>query len=270
VLPSHGRGHWFEPSIAHHITQRRGDHLEPKPIKEQIGLLIDLQVIDGQIYAMSKEKASMPGYLKSIDDALEFKKTNIKQAEENLKNIQLKQKEKEGNLQQKEEQIKKLQGQLYMLKTNKEYSTMLAEIEGVKADNSLIEEDIIKLMDEIELAKKKISEEKEIFKTEEANAQREKEIINLKSREIEAKLSELNEKRNIMTPNLEKQTLSKYEKILKNKDGLAIVHIEESSCGGCHMNLPPQVISEVKLREDIVVCGSCLRMLYIEDNVEIN
>ena len=57
---------------------------------------------------------------------------------------------------------------------------MLAEIEGVKADNSLIEEDIIKLMDEIELAKKKISEEKEIFKTEEANAQREKEIVNLK------------------------------------------------------------------------------------------
>ncbi|MDP2980725.1 MAG: C4-type zinc ribbon domain-containing protein, partial [Candidatus Omnitrophota bacterium] len=244
--------------------------LEPKSIKEQIGLLIDLQVIDAQIYDMSKERASMPGYLKSIDDALELKKTNIKQAEENLKNIHLKQKEKEGNLQQKEEQIKKLQGQLYMLKTNKEYSTMLAEIEGVKADNSLIEEDIIKLMDEIELAKKKISEEKEIFKTEEANAQKEKEIINLKSREIETKLSELNEKRNTITPNMEKQILSRYEKILKNKDGLAIVYIEENSCGGCHMNLPPQVISEVKLREDIVVCGSCLRILYIEDNVEIN
>jgi uncharacterized protein len=270
VLPSHGRGHWFEPSIAHHIAQRRGDHLEPKSIKEQIGLLIDLQVIDGQIYDMSKEKASMPGYLKSIDDALEFKKTNIKHAEENLKNIQLKQKEKEGNLQQKEEQIKKLQGQLYMLKTNKEYSTMLAEIEGVKTDNSLIEEDIIKFMDEIELAKKKILDEKEIFKTEEADAQREKEIVSLKSREIEVKLSELNEKRNTITPNMEKQILFRYEKILKNKDGLAIVHIEESSCGGCHMNLPPQVISEVKLREDIVVCGNCLRILYIEDNVEIN
>ena len=69
--------------------------MEQRPIKEQIGLLINLQAIDGQIYAMSKEKASIPGHLKSIDEALEFKKTNIKQAEENLKNIQLKQKEKE-------------------------------------------------------------------------------------------------------------------------------------------------------------------------------
>lgn len=244
--------------------------MEQKPIKEQIGLLINLQAIDGQIYAMSKEKASMPGHLKSIDEALELKKTSIKQAEENLKNIQLKQKEKEVILQQKEEQIKKLQGQLYTLKTNKEYSTMLAEIAGIKADNSLIEEDIIKFMDEIDLAKKKISEEKEIFKIEEVKAQKEKEVISLKAEEIEAKLTELNEKRSAITPNIEKQILSRYDKILKNKAGLAIVYIKDNSCGGCHMNLPPQVISDVKLREDVVVCGSCLRMLYVEDDVEIS
>ena len=244
--------------------------MEQRSIKEQIGLLIGLQGIDGQIYALNKEKAYMPGHLKSIDEALELKKTSIKQAEEDLKNIQLKLKEKEGNLQQKEEQIKKLQGQLYTLKTNKEYSTMLSEIGGIKADNSLTEEDIIKFMDEIELVKKKILEEKGLFKTEELKAQKEKENIKLKAAEIETKLSGLNEKRNAVIPNIEKQVLSRYEKILKNKDGLAMARIEESSCGGCHMNLPPQVISDVKLREDIVICGSCLRMLYIEDNVEIN
>lgn len=244
--------------------------MEQKSIKEQIGLLIGLQAIDSQIYALSKEKACMPGHLRSIDESLELKKTNIKQAEEDLKNIQLKLKEKEGNLQQKEEQIKKLQGQLYMLKTNKEYSTMLAEIAGIKADNSLTEEDIIRFMDEIELVKKKILKEKEIFKAEESEAQKEKDIVSLKAAEIEAKLSALIEKRNALIPCIEKQILSRYEKILKNKDGLAIVHIEENSCGGCHMNLPPQVISDVKLREDVIVCDSCLRILYIEDNVEIN
>ena len=244
--------------------------LEQKSIKEQIGFLIDLQVIDSQIYTLSKEKASMPGYLKSIDDMLELKKTGIKQAEDNLKNTQLKLKEKEGSLQQKEDQVKKLQGQLYTLKTNKEYSTMLTEIEGIKADNSLIEEDIIKFMDEIEFIKKKILEEKELFKAEETRAQKEKESINLKAKEIESKLAELNNKRNGITPDIEKQVILRYEKILKNKDGLAIVHIEDGSCGGCHMNLPPQVVSDAKLREDIIICGSCLRILYIEDNVEIN
>jgi predicted nucleic acid-binding Zn-ribbon protein len=147
---------------------------------------------------------------------------------------------------------------------------MLSEIEGVKADNSLIEEDIIKLMDEIELARKKILEEKEAFKIEEANAQKNKDEINLEAKEIEVELLRLNENRNSITPGIEKQVISRYEKILKNKDGLAIAHIKDNSCNGCHMNLPPQVISDVKLREDIIVCGNCLRILYIEDNVEIN
>lgn len=244
--------------------------MEQKPIKEQITLLIDLQALDAQIYSLNKEKAAMPGRLRSIDEMIESKKTGIRQAEDSLKNIQLRLKEKEGGLQQKEEQIKKLQGQLYTLKTNKEYSTMLTEIEGIKADNSSTEEDIIRLMDEIELTKKKISDEKELFKSEEANAQKEKEGINIKAGEIESRLSELNEKRNQITPGIEKQILARYEKILKNKDGLGIVHIEYNSCGGCHMNLPPQIVSEVKLREDIIVCGNCLRILYIEDNVEIN
>jgi hypothetical protein len=244
--------------------------LEPKSIKEQIGLLIGLQSVDVQIYALSKEKALIPEHLKSIEEMLESKKAGIKQAEDSLKSVQLKLKEKEGSLEQKEAQIKKLQGQLFTLKTNKEYSTMLAEIEGIKADDSLVEEDILMLMDEIELAKKKISEEKELFKAEESSAQKEKEAVNLKAGEIEAKLAELNKQRNAVIPSIEKQVLSRYEKILKNKDGLAIVHIEEDSCGGCHMNLPPQVISDVTLRENIVVCGNCLRILYTENNGEIN
>lgn len=249
---------------------RGGEKLAQKPIKEQIGMLIGLQALDAQIYAFNREKAAMPGRIKAIDDMLESKKTGIRQAEENLKKVQLKLKEKEGSLQQKEEQIKKLQGQLYMLKTNKEYSTMLAEIEGIKADDSLIEEDIIKFMDEIELAKKKISEEKELFKAEELKAQKDKEGINSKAKEVEIALSGLNEKRSAITPDIEKQVISRYEKILKNKDGLAIVPVEKGSCGGCHMGLPPQVISDVKLREDIIICGNCLRILYIDDNVEIS
>jgi len=244
--------------------------LEQKSTKDQIGLLINLQEIDAEIYTLSKEKDGVPARLKSIDDNLESKKAGIKQVEESMKAVQLKLKEKEVSLQQKEDQIKKLQTQLYTLKTNKEYSAMLGEIEGVKADNSLIEEDIIRFMDDIDAAKKQIAQEKDIFKSEEALAQKEKEDIGARLRDIEGKLAELNQKRGLITPGVDKHLLSRYEKILKNKEGLAMVHIEGGSCGGCHMNLPPQVISDVKLREDVVICGSCLRMLYIEDNVEIN
>jgi len=244
--------------------------VQQKSIKEQIGLLIELQVMDGEIYVLEVEKKSAPEKIKTTESNLQTKKAGIKQAEENLKSLQVKLKEKEITLQQKEEQIKKLQGQLYQIKTNKEYTAMLTEIGGIKADNSIIEEEMLKLMDETDVGKKKIAEEKELFKKEEASAQKEKDVINNRVKEIDTRLSELFAKRKDMTPNIEKQILARYERVLKNKEGLGLVSIVDGACGGCHMNMPPQVISDTKLRESIIVCGSCSRILYIDDNAEIN
>ena len=243
---------------------------EAKTIKEQIGFLIELQVIDGEIYTLNREKESLPGKIKAAEELLETKKSGIKELGVSLTASQVRLKDKEIELQQKEEQVKKLDGQLFQLKTNKEYSAMLKEIEGVKADSSLVEDQIIKLMDEIDATKKKIIEEKGLFKEKEKDTQREKDAVNARLKEIDSRLSELLAKRDKIVPNLEAKTLARYERVLKNKDGLAMVPVEDGACGGCHMNLPPQIISEVKLREGIVVCGSCLRILYIDGNVEIN
>ncbi len=243
---------------------------QAKTVKEQIGFLIGLQVIDREIYSLNREKKDMPARAKAIEEVLKNKKTDIKQAEEDLKSMQVKLKDKEISLQQKEEQIKKLQLQLYQLKSNKEYSAMLTEIEGVKADNSIMEEEIIKLMDEIDAARKKIAEEKELFKKEEAGSQKEKEVIKTREKEVDSRLSELSSQRENVVPDIEKQILARYERVLKNREGLAIVPVEDGACSGCHMNLPSQVVNEAKIKESIIVCGSCSRILYVEDSVEIN
>jgi len=243
---------------------------EAKTIKEQIGLLIQLQVVDGEIYTLNNEKSKGPDKIKAIEQALEAKKTGIKQAEDNLKGLQVKLKDKEVTLQQKEGEVKKFETQLFQIKTNKEYTAMLTQISGIKADNSLTEEEIIKLMDEIDKAKKKIGEEKELFKKEETSSQKEKDTINARVKEINSRLSELSTKREAIAPNIDKQIIARYERVLHNRDGLGMVPIEDGSCGGCNMNLPPQVISDAKLREDIIVCGSCSRILYIDENAEIS
>ena len=243
---------------------------EARTIKEQISFLVELQVVDSEIYELNREKNQTPEKIKAIEDSLEAKKSGIKEAEERLKVLQLKLKDKEVSLQQKEEHIKKLQTQLYQIKTNKEYSAMITEIEGIKADNSIEEEEIIKLMDEIDAAKRKIIEEKELFKEEDSDANKEKDKINTRLRDIDVRLSRLSTERQKIVPNVERQILARYERVLTNRDGLAMVKVEEGACGGCHMNLPPQVISDVKLREDIIVCGSCSRILYLDENAEIN
>jgi len=241
-----------------------------KTIKEQIGFLIQLQGIDAEIYELNREKSQVPYKFKAMDDELEIKKVALKEVEDKLKSLQLKLKDKEIALQQKEEQVKKLQLQLYQIKTNKEYTAMLTEIEGIKADNSILEEEIIRLMEEIDSVKIKIVEEKKIFEENVQQINKEKEKINNRIKEIDSRLAELNTERERIVPNIEKKILARYDRVLKNRDGLAMVKVIDGACGGCHMNLPPQVISDVKMREDIVVCGSCSRILYLDENAEIN
>ena len=73
-----------------------------------------------------------------------------------MKALQLQMKQKEGELQTREDQIKKLNTQLMQLKTNREYTAMQHEIDTLKADNSLMEEAIIAVLDGIDV----VAEEK--------------------------------------------------------------------------------------------------------------
>jgi predicted nucleic acid-binding Zn-ribbon protein len=231
-------------------------------LNEQIKILVELQKIDGEIHQLKKELVLHPSIQKQIELEFDKKKSKLKAAEDELKSSQLKQKEKEGELQSKEEKIKKLQAQLYQLKSNKEYAAMELEIKGLKADNSLLEEDILRLLDLVEEAKKRCSKEKELLTLEEKKSKEEIDVLKKKSAEITASVAALEEKRKAYTPNVEPRIFSQYERILKGKDGLAVVPVENNSCGGCHLELPPQMVHEVRLQEKLIVCESCARILY--------
>ena len=127
----------------------------------QIGTLINLQKIDTQIYALCREKEEIPRMFEKLKEIAEEEKLKIKDAEDDLKALQVKRKDKEIDLASKEENIKKLQTQLFQIKTNKEYTAMQKEIEGLKADNSVLEEEILLMMEEQDKAKKEIDDVKQ-------------------------------------------------------------------------------------------------------------
>ena len=142
---------------------------------------------------------------------------------------------------------------------------MLQEIENLKADNSVLEEEILKILDEIDNLRIEVAQKKEALAQKEKRVSSEKEKIEGQIKAVGQKIEELNSQRSKITPNLETKILGHYERILKNKDGLALVSVENDACQGCHINLPPQVINEVKIGERIVTCESCARILYSKD-----
>jgi len=232
-------------------------------IAEQIELLIQLQRLDSEIYKHNRRKERIPSLIKELEDSFHKKGEVLRQEDSSLKSLLVKQKEKENELASKEETIKKCQGQLYQIKTNKEYSAMQHEIKGHEADKSVLEDEVLIVLDEIEVEKKVIEGHKAELKEEEKKLGEEKAKVNAELKDIEERLKSLNAQRSEMASKIDKRMLGKYERILKGKDGLAMVPVREDSCGGCNLNLPPQVINEIKMKKDLVFCESCARILYI-------
>ncbi len=236
-------------------------------MKDQIKRLIELQTIDVDVYRFKMQLREKPAEIEGLKAEFGSKKARLKQLEDELKGIQLAQKAHEGDLKAKEEAIVRADGQLLQLKTNKEYTAKLLEIEGIKADKSLIEEKILLGFDLVEAARKALETERAVVVSYEKDfAARKKQIeddIAVAKDQMKVKESQ----RSRLTPDVRPDVLARYERILENKEGLAIVPMVNHACGGCFMNLTEQRINEIKRHDQIVACDMCARLLYLPDDL---
>lgn len=234
-------------------------------LKSQLNNLVQLQTIDTQIYALRAEKEAKPEEIKALEAAFEEKKQNLANLEKTALDLQKQRKEKELELATKEENIKKLQSQLYTLKTNKEYQAMIQQINGAKADASVIEDKILGSLDQTEKLKQDVEKEKARLNEEEKIFNEQKNKIQNRIKEIDDRLSQLEAQRQQVIPTIDRKIFAQYERILLSRDGLAIASVHDNSCKGCNMFVPPQVINLIRMYERIITCEVCNRILYIEN-----
>ena len=234
---------------------------------DQIETLRQLQQLDGEIYRLRKQEQDKPRELEQMTAEVAAQEATMKAAEARVTTLQMSQKDKEGELQAREANVKKLQGQLFQLKTNREYTTMQHEISATKADNSLLEEAILKLFDAIDQAKQERHVEQQRVAKEQERLKTERTRIEGELAEIRERISQLERDRQSLIPAVPPQTLTVYERILAVREGLALVPLLENACGGCHRRMPPQVVNEVYLKAKLVTCENCSRILYFDDAV---
>ena len=236
-------------------------------LKDQIRKLVELQVIDEEIFRFKRELREKPAELEAIKIEFESKKVKLKALEDRLKSIQVVQKEFELDLKSKEEGIAKADASLSLLKTNQEYQARLLEIENMKADKSLVEEKILLGYDEVDAARKALETEKTTVIQYEKEFNARKKQVDDDVVVIADQLKVKESQRVRIAPEVRPDYLSRYERILNNKDGLGIVKVVDHACGGCYMHLTEQVMNELKKHEQIIACDQCARILYLSDEL---
>ncbi len=234
---------------------------------KDIEILKELQKLDAQIFKFKGDLKQKPQEIIALEEKFSVLTSTLKQMENDLKQVQLVQKEKELDLLSKEQLVDKQKSQLALVKSNKEYSALQLEIGKIKADNSLLEEEILIGLEKIDALKQSIAKEKEKLALEEKRVKQEKANIELKIKELNEQLGSLNAQRKvIIASGIKQNVLTLYERILQNRGEFAIVCVKDDACSGCSMAIRPQVVNELRMGK-LLTCDNCSRILYV-DNCE--
>ncbi|MCM8814140.1 MAG: hypothetical protein NC924_09460 [Candidatus Omnitrophica bacterium] len=233
---------------------------------EDVTKLIALQETDAQIFRLRKTLRDKPAARQALEKQLLEAQAGVKQAEEQLKQTQLKHKEKELELQSKEEQVNKQKSRLFELKSNKEFSAMQTEIEKLKADNSLREEEVIRLLELIDQCRAGLDAAKKRYAEQEKDIRTRIAALDQECAELQANIQALTLRRQeLRAAGIEPKVAELYERILANKGDLALAAVRNGACQGCALTVRPHLVSELRLGK-MVSCEGCTRLLYDEEH----
>jgi hypothetical protein len=224
--------------------------------------LIKLQSIDEKIRETSLLLEKIPAQLKEIDKSIEAQFQIVEKAKEKLAQNQKKRRNLEADVQDIKAQIGRYKHQQAGVKTNKEYSALLKEINESQKRIDAKEEDIISEMlgadeigEEIQSATAKANKAKEKLTQDKA-------VLNTKNQELEEEKKRLLLSRDEIIPRIPKDQYSLYKKAFKKMNGLVMSPVTGDFCSMCQIRIRPQVLNELIAANQIILCENCGRILY--------
>ncbi|MFH0753656.1 MAG: C4-type zinc ribbon domain-containing protein [Candidatus Omnitrophota bacterium] len=233
-------------------------------VKEVLKRLVALQKIDAEVYEFKREIKAQPELIADLKTAYDKKRAMLDEIAHRALELELARKAKELDLKSKEQDIIKANTALMTLKTNKEYQAKLFEIENLKADKSLLEDEILKSFDESSRVAETMSREKQIVDEEEKIYLSEKAKVDAAVKVLLDKVATYEGQRLAACEGIDAVSLAMYERLLENRLGLAMVPIVNDSCGGCFMKQTAQMLNQLTLCSEVTRCETCARILYLE------
>jgi hypothetical protein len=212
-----------------------------------------------------KTLADIPVQLDSARAELEKKKNILKVVTEEIETLQKQRKDLELEVQGENDHMAKAKTKLPAVKTNKEYTAILVEVDAIKEKVSKIEDMELEVMEALEVKAKEIPGVEKKCKEEDAYFNEYQLKKDNEEKRFKKELEELVEKRKNISAQLDTVILKRYEKISNSRDGRAVAGLRENICQGCFQQVLPQMVIEVKVAVKIHQCGGCMRFLFWDE-----
>ncbi len=226
--------------------------------------LIHLQKVDGKIKTLKDQSDGIPKQIASLDSKLNRSREKVEKIKKTLKNNELQIRKNESAIEESRQQQGHYRGQLFKLKSNREYQALKSEIDGLDSKISSFETDILEILEDTDNQKIALKKAEKSLASEILELNMQKNDLKI---ELDAVLADLNDCEKDFaetTSEIPEEHLARYTRI-KTKRGSAVAEIVSGNCGGCYMKVRPQFSAMVRSNSELLQCEKCGRYLYWSD-----
>ena len=233
-------------------------------MNSQLQFLIKLQKYDLRIFEILDKKKQHPALIKAAQMPLLEVNKQLQSLKVAAEGLHKQRRESEQELSLQEEHIQKIRGRLNDLKTNKEYQAHLFEIELARKKKDSLEESVLEVLEQVEQNENQQKELQTRVGEIEQTFARAKAQLEAEGSSLDQELSSLEQDHGELTTQVERGLLSRYLKLKSLRKGFAIAKVQSGACLGCRLQLPPQLVADVKRADELLNCSYCHRILYWE------
>lgn len=240
----------------------------PATPQEQADLYA-LQQVDSAIRQLQLRRANLPEQ-KALDENAEMLSritADYAQRSERLATLERQQRRHEEEIATVESRRKSEDNRMYSgaINSEKELEALRAEVSSLKARKRDLEDVLLEVMEEIEELQGTVGSLKErhtelTAKVDELTAARDE-----AAREIDGELAELQAQREKATAAVPEEIRQYYEDLRARKGDLAVAVLEGTTCTGCHLQLTPIELEELRdeASRKLSKCPQCDRVLVL-------
>jgi len=224
--------------------------------------LLVLQDRDMRLAQLKAELARLPVERETAAERLTTESGKLAGLRDRLRHLEADRKKLEIDADSRRAQVDKYRVQLNQIKSNTEYQALLKEIARAEEAIREVEDRELELMEEAEQTRPAVKQEQDFLQEVTAKVETQQGELQRRETLIRQELGTLQVERAELAEQVEEGVRGRYERLLRSKGDAALVPVRNGNCGGCHLNLPPQVAHDAKTGGELTSCDYCGRILY--------
>jgi predicted nucleic acid-binding Zn-ribbon protein len=236
-------------------------------VNPDLRILISLQDLDQQIGSLQKQVSDVPVKVAALQEELarlrEARETRVARSQEVAK----RRRTIEGEVELQRTKLARLRDQLMAVKTNKEYTAMLHEIQTVEGQIRAEEDKVLDCMEEAEQLEGELKRAEQSEKARAAEIEAAIRTLEAGVPALAAEVTKLDGEKRLHEERVGAELLGRYRQLSEYRRGLALAEARDELCSACHVRIRPQVYADLRRSEDIFYCDSCNRILFVREVV---